>query len=86
MKDMNKAINHPSRHQKPIKKVVSAIHTHKMSNRRLSIKKWSSYSTSSSLLTRTAPSPRSCVESWPYLNSQHSRTCRVVAPHRVKNP
>jgi len=53
MKDMNKAINHPSRHQKPIKKVVSAIHTHKMSNRRLSIKKWSSYSTSAAFLIGT---------------------------------
>jgi len=48
MKDMNKAINHNSSHQKPIKKVVSAIHTHKMSNRKLSIKKWSRYSTRAS--------------------------------------
>ena len=41
MKDMNKAINHNSSHQKPIKKGVSAIHTHKMSIRKLGIKKWS---------------------------------------------
>ena len=46
MKDMNRAINHNSSHQKPIKKGVSAIHTHKMSTCKLSIKKWSSYSTS----------------------------------------
>ena len=41
MKDMNKAISH----QKPIKKVVNAIRTHKMSNRKLSIQKWNRCST-----------------------------------------
>ena len=41
MKDMNNAINHNSSQQKPIKKGGSAIHTHRMSICKLSIKKWS---------------------------------------------
>ncbi len=46
MPNMNKAINHNNSHTEPIKKGISIIHTHKMSIRKLSIKKWSSNGTS----------------------------------------
>ena len=51
MRDMNKAITHPSRHRKSIKKAVRVLHTHNMSTRKLSIKKWSRYNASGRLLS-----------------------------------